>query len=57
MTVAKTTTSKKKFTRREEYDQALADLNRYSDNNETRDAVKARRRFEKAAGRVRWWHL
>ncbi|MEV0289860.1 hypothetical protein AB0H36_37510 [Kribbella sp. NPDC050820] len=56
MTVARTKTSKKKLTRREEYNEALADLNRYSDNNETRDAVKARRRFEKAAGRVRWWH-
>jgi hypothetical protein len=55
MTVAKTTTSKKKLTPREEYDEALADLNRYSDNNETRDAAKARRRFEKAAGRRRWW--
>ncbi|GAB3813419.1 hypothetical protein [Kribbella italica] len=54
--MANTKTRKKKLTPREEHDAALADLNRYSDNNETRDAVKARRRFEKAAGRVRWWH-
>ncbi|TCN39833.1 hypothetical protein EV644_10381 [Kribbella orskensis] len=54
--MAKTKTSKNKLSPREEYNEALADLNRYSDNNETRDAVKARRRFEKAARRVRWWH-
>jgi hypothetical protein len=54
--VAKTKTRKKKLSPREEYDDALADLNRYSDNNETTAAIKARRRFEKAAGRVRWWH-
>ncbi|MET9313079.1 hypothetical protein ABZX12_14745 [Kribbella sp. NPDC003505] len=54
--MAKTTNRRRKLTRREEYDEALADLNRYSDNNETRDAVKARARFEKAAGRLRWWH-
>jgi hypothetical protein len=54
--VANTKTRKKKLSRRDEYNAALADLNRYSHNNETRDALKARRRFEKAAGRLRWWH-
>lgn len=54
--MAKTQTSKKKLSPREEYDAALADLNRYSHNNETNAALKARRRFEKAAGRLRWWH-
>ncbi|MGY4768949.1 hypothetical protein ACXC9Q_18715 [Kribbella sp. CWNU-51] len=48
--------TKKKLSPREQYDAALADLNRYSDNNETTGALKARQRFEKAAGRVRWWH-
>ncbi|WP_327639562.1 hypothetical protein OHB24_14700 [Kribbella sp. NBC_00482] len=54
--MAKTKARKNKLSPREEYDEALADLNRYADHNETRDAVEARRRFEKAAGRVRWWH-
>jgi hypothetical protein len=53
--VANTKTSKKKLTRREEYDAALEDLNRYSDNNETSAALKARLRFEKADSRLRWW--
>ncbi|WP_185444336.1 hypothetical protein [Kribbella qitaiheensis] len=51
-----TKTPKKKLTPREEYNAALEDLNRYSDNNETTAALKARQRFENADRRVRWWH-
>lgn len=54
--MAKTKTRKKKLTPREEYNAALAEANRYSDNNETPAALKARQRLDKAAGRVRWWH-
>jgi len=51
--MAKKTT---KLSPREEYDAALADLNRYSDNNQTPAALKARARFEKADRARRWCH-
>ncbi|TDO35880.1 hypothetical protein EV643_121155 [Kribbella sp. VKM Ac-2527] len=43
-------------TPREEYRAALDELNRYSENNETAEAVDARDRFDKAdRNRRRWW--
>jgi len=42
-------------TAREEYRAALDDLNRYSTNNETAEALAARERFDRADRKRRWW--
>jgi septation ring formation regulator EzrA len=48
-------TARKAPTARDEYKAALADLNRYSENNETGEAVDARKRLDKAERkRSRW---
>jgi hypothetical protein len=44
------------LTPREEFRAALDDLNRYSDNNETAEAIDARDRLDTAdRNRRRWW--
>lgn len=43
------------LTPREEYRAALDDLNRYSHNNETTEAMQARERFDRADRTRRWW--
>ncbi|GAA1562545.1 hypothetical protein GCM10009789_14650 [Kribbella sancticallisti] len=44
------------LTPREEYRAALDELNRYSENNETSEAVDARDRFDKADRKRHWWN-
>ncbi|TDW18591.1 hypothetical protein [Kribbella kalugense] len=43
------------LTPREEYRAALDELNQYSTNNETTEALAARERFEQAGRKRRWW--
>jgi len=43
-------------TGRDEYRDALADLNRYSAENETTEAQAARDRFDRAAAKRHWWN-
>ncbi|MGW1344248.1 hypothetical protein ACWCOV_24635 [Kribbella sp. NPDC002412] len=43
------------LTPREEYRAALDELNRYSTNNETADALAAQDRFDRADRKRRWW--
>lgn len=43
------------LTPREEYRAALDELNRYSTNNETAEALAARDRFDRADRKRRWW--
>ena len=43
------------LTPREEYRAALDELNRYSHNNETAEALAARERFDRADRKRRWW--
>ncbi|TDW88785.1 hypothetical protein [Kribbella sp. VKM Ac-2566] len=45
------------LTPREEYRAALDELNQYSHNNETAEALEARERFEQADRRRPWWRL
>ncbi|TCO45535.1 hypothetical protein EV646_108158 [Kribbella antiqua] len=48
-------TEDRPLTPREEYREALADLNRYSHNNETAEARQARDRFDRADRTRSWW--
>ena len=43
------------LTPREEYRAALAELNSYSRENETDEALSARERFDRADRKRRWW--
>ncbi|MFI6680152.1 hypothetical protein [Kribbella sp. NPDC050470] len=43
------------LTPREEYRAALDELNRYSTDNETAEALAARERFDRADRKRRWW--
>jgi hypothetical protein len=43
------------LTPREEYRAALDELNRYSTNNETSEALAARERLDRADRKRRWW--
>ncbi|MFI6682004.1 hypothetical protein [Kribbella sp. NPDC050470] len=50
-----TTDPERPLTPREEYRAALTELNRYSHNNETAEALAARERFDRADRKRRWW--
>jgi hypothetical protein len=43
------------LTPREEYRAALAELNSYSHENETEEALSARERFDRADRKRHWW--